>query len=114
MRLQEAELVDMEQKFFACPECGKQYKVRFNGGRYQCKQCRFIFDVPRNDAGSQGRKHGAANRLIKGLMLMVAVLFIINSVEAFLLFRFYRRVQPLVKTADEAVKFMKEISDKFD
>jgi ribosomal protein L37AE/L43A len=114
MRMQEADLTEQEQKFFACPDCGKPYKVRFNGARYQCRQCRSMFHVPGGGAETRKPENASLHRLVRWLMLMVALLFAANSIEAFLLFRFYRRVQPLVKTANEAVQFMKEISNKFE
>jgi ribosomal protein L37AE/L43A len=114
MQMQEADLADREQKFFACPECGKSYKVRFNGAGYQCRQCRSMFHVPGDGAETRSQDQTSLNRLVKFLLLMVALLFAANSVEAFLIVRFYRRVQPLVKTANEAVQFMKQLSDKFE
>ncbi len=107
-------MADSDQKFFACPECGKHYQVRFNGGRYRCRQCRSMFQVPGHGAEPRAEKGAAISRMIKGLVVTVAVLFLVNAVEAVLLFRFYRRVQPLLRTANEAVQFMKEISEKFD
>jgi ribosomal protein L37AE/L43A len=107
-------LADGDKKYFACPECGKHYRVRFDGGRYRCRQCRFMFQVPGPRTEPRTEKGAAISRMIKGLAVTLAVLFLVNAVEAVLLFRFYRRVQPLLRTANEAVQFMKEISEKFD
>ncbi|HEX9934494.1 MAG TPA: hypothetical protein VGB38_04795 [bacterium] len=107
-------MVATEQKFFACPECGSKYRVQFNGGRFRCRQCRFLFQVPDSRIETRKTNPGPSNGRIAWLTAVLVILLFMNGIEAFLMVRFYRRVQPLVKTAGEAVKYIKEISGKFD
>ena len=38
--------MQLEKKFFACPECGAKYRIYFNGNEYTCIKCQSRFRVP--------------------------------------------------------------------
>lgn len=104
--------MEKQIKYFACPKCGNKYKVHFSGARYRCQSCGFFFTVP-DETGALRQKENKNSMNNNIVLILVFILLLVNSVQFYLTFRLYRQIRPLMKTAGEASKYLKEISGKF-